>query len=280
MGASAQLTSSSSDRVKSVKALHSRAGRRKAGRFIVEGPQGVRSALSAGVVIHEMYVDDNARAGIFDVIDEAYEAGVEIVTAMPHVLAAMGETDHPQGVIAVCSLLDTFTLADVLETAAPIVILDQVADPGNVGTIIRTADAVGAAGVLLTPGCADIHNGKVVRATAGSLFHVPVVSDLPMADIIAGVHDAGRALAVATWDGEEGLFEAADSRMVCHRTCWVIGSEAHGVGHEAREAADITVRIPMAEGIESLNAGVSASVVLYVIAHAARSGVFGPRGFR
>ena len=84
----------------------------------------------------------------------------------------------------------------------------------------------------------------------------------------------------STGDGDEGLFEAVDSRMVCPRTCWVIGSEAHGVSEEACQAADIAVRIPMAPTAESLNAAVSASVILYVLAHGARSGAFGPNGFR
>jgi len=274
------LTSTASDRVKAVRALHSRAGRRKARAFLVEGPQAVRAALDSGVVVHEIYVDHDALSSFPDVVDRAEQEQIPLTTAEPHVIAAMGETDHPQGVLAVCSLLDSSRLAEVLAIEAPVVILDRVADPGNVGTIIRTAEAVGAAGVILTPECADIHGGKVVRATTGSLFRVPVVPDVPMADVIAAVRAEGRALAVAMGAGEESLFEAVDSRMVCPRTCYVIGSEAHGVGEEAVAAADVTVRIPMAPGAESLNAAVSAAVILYVLAHGARSGAFGPNGFR
>lgn len=192
----------------------------------------------------------------------------------------MSETKHSQGVLAVCDQLPGADLDAVLAVPAPVLILDGVSDPGNVGTILRTAEAVGASAVVLTSGCADIHNGKVIRSTTGSVFRVPVVLDVAMADVIAAVRRAGRALVVATGDGEEDLFTAVDSRMACPRACWVIGSEAHGVGDEAVEAADLSVRIPMAEGVESLNAAVSAAAILYVLAHGARSGAFGPHGFR
>lgn len=275
-----RLTSTASERVKAVRALGTRQGRRKAGRFIVEGPQAIRSALSAGVVIEELYLDDDARGSFPDIVADAEARGVRLMSADARVLSAMAETATPQGVLAVCGLLDGADIEDVLAIPAPVLILDRVADPGNVGTILRTAEAVGAAGVVLTPGCADIHNGKVVRSTTGSMFRIPVVTEMAMADAIAAVRRAGRALLVATGDGDEDLFSAVDSRMACPRACWVIGSEAHGVGDLARAEADLSVRIPMAEGVESLNAGVSAAAILYVLAHGARSGAFGPRGFR
>jgi TrmH family RNA methyltransferase len=274
------LTSTSSDRVKAVRALHSRSGRRKAGRFVVEGPQAVSSALDAGVPVHELFVDEHARIAFSDLVDRAAGTGARIVTAEPHVMVAMGETEHPQGVLAVCALLPGASLDEILGAPAPVLILDRVADPGNVGTILRTAEAVGVAGVLLTPECADVHGGKVVRATTGSLFRVPVLADIPMAEIIAGVRAHGRPLAVATGDGGESLFDAVDSGVVSPLTCFVIGSEAHGVGEEARAAADVCVRIPMVASVESLNAAVSAAVILYVLAHGARSGAFGDAGFR
>ncbi len=275
-----RLTSIASDRVKAVRALHSRQGRRKAGLFVVEGPQSVRSALTAGVVVQDLYLDDDAREAFPDIIEDAENRGVRPLWADARVLAAMAETESPQGVIAVCELLEGADIDEVLAVMAPVLILDRVADPGNVGTILRTAEAVGAAGVVLTQGCADIHNGKVVRSTTGSMFRVPVVTEISMEAAIAAVRRAGRALVVATGDGDEDLFSAVDSRMACPRACWVIGSEAHGVGDEARAEADLSVRIPMAEGVESLNAGISVAAILYVLAHGARSGAFGPHGFR
>jgi RNA methyltransferase, TrmH family len=262
-----RISSASSDRVKAVRALHSRSGRRKAGRFVVEGPQAVRSALLAGVVIHELVVADDAGAACADLVDEASSRGITVIEASPAALSAMGETEHPQGVLAVCDLLPAVDLDAVMAVDRSILVLDGVSDPGNVGTAIRSADACGAGGVILGPGCVDPHNGKVVRATVGSLFHLPVVPHATMDDIVAAARRHQRALVVLAGDGDEDLFAAVSARMVCRRTCWVVGSEAHGVGPEARAAADLTVRIPMIGRAESLNAGVAASVALYVTAY-------------
>jgi TrmH family RNA methyltransferase len=150
----------------------------------------------------------------------------------------------------------------------PVVVLEAVSDPGNVGTVIRTADAAGAAGVILLEGCADPHNGKVVRSTAGSLFHLPIATGRALGEVVAAARRHGRAIAVATGDAEADLFTSAARGEVGVSTVWLIGSEAHGVSGEARAAADLAVRIPMAGGAESLNAAVAASVCLYVAAFA------------
>lgn len=259
-----RITSTASDRVKAVRALHGRAGRRKAGRFVVEGPQAVRSALAAGVVTRDLFTVDDAGAAFPDLVDAAVAAGVPVTLVSPGVLAAMAETDRPQGVLAVCDLLPEVDLAAAMAADGPVVVLDALTDPGNVGTVIRTAHAAGAAAVVLAPGCADPHNGKVVRSTAGSLFGIPIAVGVPVEDAAAAAHAAGRSVVVATGDAEADLFTAVADGRVGPRTCWVIGSEAHGVGETARTVADGAVRIPMADGPESLNAAVAAAVVLYV----------------
>ena len=264
-----RITSTASDRVKAVRALHSRSGRRKAGRFVVEGPQGVRSALAAGVVIRDLFTVDDAGAAFPGLLEAAHAAGVPVTHVTPQVLAALAETDQPQGVLAVCDLLPAVDLAAAMSADGPVVVLDALTDPGNVGTVIRTAHAAGAAAVVLTPGCADPHNGKVVRSTAGSIFGVPVAVGVPVEEAAAAAHAAARTVAVATGDAREDLFAAVAAGRVGARTCWVIGSEAHGVGEAARAAADVAVRIPMADGPESLNAAVAAAIVLYVTSYGA-----------
>ena len=269
MAPAPRLTSASSDRVKAVRALHSRAGRRKARRFVVEGPQAVRSALEgldAGVVVRDLFLDDDAGISHADLVQLADAAGIRVTTATPTVLAAMSDTDHPQGILAVCDLLTEGELDAVMTAPGPVVVLEALSDPGNVGTVIRTADAAGAAGVVLTPGSADIHNGKVVRSTAGSLFHLPVLPDVPLADIAAAAHRHGRSVVVTAGQGADDLFAVAGDGRVGPQTCWVIGSEAHGATPQALAAADLTVRVPMAGRAESLNAAVAAAVVLYVTA--------------
>ena len=271
MSPSQRVTSVKSDRVTAVRTLHTRQGRRKTGRFVVEGPQSVRSALAAGVVIRDLFMDDDAGVAFPDIVSEAIGAGRSVTWATREVLVAMGETSQPQGVLAICDLLPEGDLAAVMAAPGPVLLLDQLTDPGNVGTIIRTADAVGAAGILLTDGSADVHNGKVVRSTAGSLFHLPVVSHVDIFEVASAARAQGRTVAAATGDADVDLFEAVAAGRVGDRTCWIVGAEAHGVSEQGRAAADLAVRIPMAGRAESLNAAVAAAVVLYVTAYQAAS---------
>jgi TrmH family RNA methyltransferase len=258
------VTSIRSDRVTVVRALHARQGRRKAGRFLIEGPQSVRSAFAAGVLLHDLFVAEDTGGALSDLIDAARQAGVRLTWVTSPVMSAMAETPHPQGVLAIADLLPESGLDTVMSAPGPVIVLEAVSDPGNVGTVIRTADACGAAGVLLTPESADVHGGKVVRSTAGSLFHLPVVPAVPVADAVAAAHRHGRSVAVATGEATTDLFTATRSGEVTDRTCWIVGSEAHGVSQESRDLADVTIAIPMTGRAESLNAAVAAAVVLYV----------------
>lgn len=251
-----------------VRSLHGRAGRLKAGRFIVEGPQAVRSAIASGVRVRDVYVDADHADDFADLVGGAESLGARTTRVTASVMSAMAETQHPQGILAVCDLLPARDLSSVMSASGPVVVLDSVSDPGNVGTIIRTADAICAAAVILSPDCADVHSGKVVRSTAGSLFHLPVLSGWSIVDVAKAAHEAGRSVAVATGDGDLDLFAAADSRAVTDHTCWIIGSEAHGVSETARVVADVAVAIPMTGPLESLNASVAAAVLLYVTRHA------------
>lgn len=260
----ASITSVRSDRVTSVRRLHDRSGRRKSGRFVVEGPQAVQAAVDAGANIQEVFIDVEASPAIL-AMASVVPSPVTWVT--PGVVQAMSETTTPQGIIAVCAMPEPMPIEEALRRSGPVVILDGVSDPGNVGTMIRTAHAAGAACVLLTPGCADPFNGKVVRATAGSIFGLPVLPDLAISTIVPHVKAARRALAVTSGGADEDLFNAVAARLVCPRTCWVIGSEAHGVSQEALEAAHVSVRIPMLAGPESLNAAAALAIVLYVTAY-------------
>jgi RNA methyltransferase, TrmH family len=250
-----------------VRALHSRRGRVKAGSFLVEGPQAVDAALQSGASVTEVFVLDSdvswARA--------AESRGVRVTRVAPEVMDAMAQTEQPQGVLAVCPLLVSASLESIMNRPGPILVLESLSDPGNVGTAVRTADAVGAAGVIVTLDSADIHNGKVVRATAGSLFHLPIATGASVEDISSAAHAASRSIAVATADGAIDLFEAVDSGVVGHSTVWLVGSEAHGVSALARTCADLTVTIPMTGPAESLNAAVAAAIVLYVTRHGERT---------
>lgn len=263
----ASLTSVRSERVVAVRRLHDRSGRRKSGRFLVEGPQAVAAAFAAGIEVHEVFVDVDAGGAVMSIADQS---PTQVTWTTSQVLVAMGETQSSQGILATCANLTAPELSDVMHRPGQVVVLDAVSDPGNVGTIIRTADATGAAAVILTDGCADPHNGKVVRSTAGSLFHVPVLTGASVADVIAAAHGSGRqVLALA---GEGAVDVTAISAAELATACWIVGSEAHGVSPGARSGADRVVAIPMAGHAESLNAGVAASVALYAsVLQAART---------
>lgn len=264
-----RVTSVKSDKVIAVRGLQTRQGRRKTGRFLVEGPQAVTSAVAAGIPIHELFVEEDAGGSFSSVIVEAEASGARVSLVTAPVMAAMAQTQTPQGLLAVCALLPEGDLDALMAGDGVVVVLEAIADPGNVGTVIRTADAVGAAGVVLTPDTADVHSDKVVRSTAGSLFHLPVLRGRVIEEVAAAAHAHGRAVAVLGGEYATDLFTAIDDGSVSGRTVWVVGNEAHGASPEARSAADLTVRIPMSGRAESLNAAVAAAAVLYVSAYAA-----------
>lgn len=254
------LTSRTSPQVTAVRALHTARGRAEAGLFVVEGPQGVREAVGSGARIDTVFVTPEAAGRWADLVDAARAQEAAVLGAVGTVIDAMAETATPQGILAVCEIPQA-GMDDVLAASGPVILLDQVSDPGNAGTIIRTADAVGAAGVVITAGGVDAYNGKCVRATAGSIFHLPVVAGIDAASAVAAMRAEGITVVVATGDAEADLLDWAPHAP--GRLCWALGSEAHGVGAELRGSADAAVRIPMPGRAESLNVATAAAVCLY-----------------
>jgi TrmH family RNA methyltransferase len=159
------------------------------------------------------------------------------------------------------------TLDDVLRDRPRLVtVLCRVADPGNAGTVIRTSDAAGAAAVALTRGSVDPYAGKCVRATAGSLFHLPVITGVTAAPTVNALREAGLTVLAATLDGDD--LDALTDDELQRPTAWVFGSEAHGLDTALESAADRRVRVPIHGGAESLNLAAAAAVCLYASARA------------
>lgn len=273
----ADLTSTRSARVTEVRHLHDRRHRAERGAFVVEGPQAVREGLAHGVL--ELYLTEPAALRYPEFLEEARGSGARISLATEEVLAAMSETRQSQGVIAVSPLV-TRPLAAVTAAARAgaglIVVLDAVSDPGNAGTILRTADAMGADAVIFTEGSVDPHNGKCVRSTAGSLFHVAVAADASVDETLAACREAGFALVTADAHAHQSL-DVADA-LLRQPVAWIFGSEAHGVREEWRAAVTGAVRIPMAGQAESLNLAAAAAICLYATQRA--RGRPGPRSHR
>lgn len=241
--------------------LRTRTGRREAGAFAVEGPQGVREASLEASDLRTVYATASALDRFPDIIANARSKRAEVIVVTDAVIDAMTETRAPQGIIAVCGLVETALEEVVRPGATMVVALESAADPGNVGTIIRTADAAGADGVVLTRGSTDPFSGKVVRATAGSVFHLPIVEPVELSSLVSRARGAGMALVVATGDGEHDLLEWIDEAPAS--MCWTFGTEAHGVSDELRAAADVRIRIPILGRAESLNVASAVAVCLF-----------------
>lgn len=185
-------------------------------------------------------------------------------------LGSLSETVTPQGVVAVCEFLDVDVSAILESRPRLLAACASVRDPGNAGTVIRCADAAGAQGVVMAGESVDAYNGKAVRASAGSLFHLPLAVEADPADVVRRAGEAGLLVLATSSDGELDLDDAVDDRLLARPTAWLFGNEAHGLAPELAGLADHRVRIPIHGRAESLNLATAAAVCLYASARSHR----------
>jgi len=263
------LTNPRAERVRRVAALARRAVRTRERAFLVEGPQGVREAVRYRPdLVRDVYVDPDVVDRFPEILEDAREAGLFVHPATREVLAAMGDAATSQGVVAVCRMLDV-PLAEVLASGPrTLAVLAHVRDPGNAGTVLRCADASGADAVVLTEASVDVYNPKVVRSTAGSLFHVPVVVGVPVEEVLRAAHEAGLRTHAADGVGDVVLTDAE----LTSPHAWIFGNEAWGLEPEVREACTDVVRVPIHGRAESLNLAMAATVCLYESARSRPAG--------
>jgi TrmH family RNA methyltransferase len=232
----------------------------------------VREAITCGAVV-ELFGTVDAYGRHRELVAAAHEAGAPVWPVTEAALGALADTVTPQGLVAVCRQLHR---TDVVEILAPttklVVVLAGIADPGNGGTILRTADAAGAEAVVFPDGSVDPYNGKCVRASAGSLFHVDLVRGGSPERTVRALSAAGLTVLAADAHGPSDLDERIDSGALAAPTAWLFGSEAHGLPAELAELADARVRVPMHGRAESLNLAAAAAVCLYASARALRQG--------
>ncbi|HEX7660020.1 MAG TPA: RNA methyltransferase [Pseudonocardiaceae bacterium] len=256
-------------RVVAARRLTRRAGRTH--QFLAEGPQAVREALAAGAV-HELFVTEATQQRYPELVRAADH--VSLITE--RAAASLSETVTPQGIIAVCDLLDQplDTVVAGTDRRAPrlVAVLVGVADPGNAGTALRIADAAGADAVLLAGDTVDPHNGKCVRASAGSLFHVPFARARAIEDALNACRAAGLRLVAADGHARDDLDTALDDPgdPLAEPTAWLFGNEAHGLSREVLDAAGTALRVPIHGQAESLNLAAAVAVCLYASARAQR----------
>lgn len=258
-----------SPRVRAVAKLTKRTARQETGLYLLEGPQAAREALAYRPdTLVELYATPTAWDKHQDLREIAADAGVEVIFAAEPVLDAMADTVTPQGIVAVARQVPT-SVRDIFDDAPQlIVICEEVRDPGNLGTIIRAADAVGADAVVLTGRTVDLYNPKVVRATTGSLFHLPVAVGVDLESTIGRARSAGLRVIAADVGGEDFL---AHRQTLAEPTAWVFGNEARGLESEALALVDLSLKLPIYGLAESLNLATAASVCLYESAFAQRA---------
>ncbi|HEY3529956.1 MAG TPA: RNA methyltransferase [Nocardioides sp.] len=259
------VLTSRSGRVKEAGKLSRRSVRTERRLFLADGPKAVEGALERGVVV-ELF---------------ATAAAAERYAALPggaprtsyvddRALASLSDSVTPAGIVAVCSFLDVPTEQAVDTGPAPglVTIAADVRDPGNAGTLIRTTDALGGHAVVLAGRSVDLYNPKTVRASVGSLFHLPVALELDPSVAVERARAAGLTVLAADGDGELTLDDA--EALLAGATAWLFGNEAWGLPVELAALADHRVRIPITGRAESLNLSTAAAICLHETARARR----------
>ncbi|MFF3348583.1 TrmH family RNA methyltransferase [Streptomyces sp. NPDC002779] len=265
------LISPRSPRVSAARRLGKRNFRGKERLFLAEGPQAVREAAGHDGTLVELFATVEAAERYADIIGEARTAGARVHLASEDVIADISTTVTPQGLVGICRFLDT-PFEEILAARPRLVaVLAHVRDPGNAGTVLRCADAAGAEAVVLTDASVDLYNPKAVRASVGSLFHLPVAVGVPVERAVAGLKDAGVRILAADGAGADDLDDELDKGTMGGPTAWVFGNEAWGLPEETRALADAVVRVPIHGKAESLNLATAAAVCLYASARAQRA---------
>jgi len=265
-----ELTSVRSPRVKAARQLGKRALRLRARSFLAEGPQAVGEALARGGVVTELFLTAAARSRHAGLAAQASRQGAAVHPVSGEVMAELAQTITPQGILAVCQFVDVPLSA--LTAAAPrlVAILANVRDPGNAGTVLRTADAAGADGVVFSDASVDPYNSKCVRASAGSIFHLDLVQGGPVAEVVAGLRAAGLRVLAADGSSGQSLDQVEPRGVLSEPTAWLFGNEAWGLPADLLALADETVAVPIYGQAESLNLAAAAAVCLYASARAQR----------
>lgn len=235
--------------------------------FVAEGAKVVEAALASGARIEAVYVESDAltSSSLGDLCAKAQEKGVRVIGLERGVIARIADAATPQPILAVVNYLDR-PLGQVM-TGVVLVLVD-VRDPGNIGAIVRSSDGAGVNAVILCDGCGDIYNPKTVRASAGSLFHLPIVRGGTREAVIASLKERGFVTMATLSRGGEDYDEVA----LVEPLAVVFGNEARGLDEETVALCDRQLTIPIAGGAESLNVAMAATIVTFEIARRRRHG--------
>lgn len=270
-----KFTGEFTGQLRKISQLYKRSQRIAFEQAVVEGPQSVRELLRfAPELIRDVYVTEQALHTHPDINELLIRVDPYTHVLSPEVFARL--STNAQGFLAHINIPDEEPLADVLGKAKLLLCAIELSDPGNLGTIIRSADAMGAEGVILGIGSVEATNPKALRSTAGSFFHIPIIEDELIPTVIEQAHEAGFQVLIADGRGELDLGELSDQAAtrasvgnavdLRKPTMWLLGNEAHGFTEEQLAWADARVRVPMWGSSESLNVAMATTICLYASA--------------
>lgn len=238
---------------KETKKLKDRRNRNKQKKYLIEGFRLVEEALKANANIETIFYIDDIEDKATDIISK-YNYNGKVFKLNKNLFLEICETENPQGLLAVVFMNDTNKVLN----GEFYLLCDKVQDPGNLGTIIRTAHASGIDGIILTKGTVDIYNDKTIRSTMGSIFYVPIIQDEDLS-VVKDLKEKGFSIVATSLEGKNDFFdEDLTGKIVI-----TVGNEGNGVSNEVYDISDKKVKIPMPGGAESLNVGVATSIILY-----------------
>ena len=238
---------------KNTKKLKERRYRTKENKYIIEGFRLVQEAFKAQCNIEYLIVNEHGKDKINDYLEE-YLDNIKIYQLKDELFSQVVSTENPQGIIAVVNINNSANNID----GDFYLLCDKVQDPGNLGTIIRTAHAAGVNGIILTKGTVDIYNDKTIRSTMGSIFYVPIIYDNDLS-FLMNLKSEGFSLVATSLEESRNFFDEDLSGKVILS----VGNEGNGISNEIFDLADKKVKIPMPGGAESLNVGVATSIILF-----------------
>lgn len=257
------ITSSSNPKIKEIKGLKRKKERWQKKLYLIEGVKIIEEYIKwVGVPEYILFSDELFSVTGGEELLKKIGNCHELIKIPNNLLRELTDTENPQGILGVAKFNDTKYEELLKGKNKFVIILDELQDPGNVGTIIRTADAFGASGVVLTNNCVDVYNPKVVRATMGSLFHIPIVFADNKIDIISRFKNDDITIYSTSLEGEKYIHETDLTENIAI----IIGNEANGVSNELIKISDYLIKIPMCGKAESLNAAVASSVAMYEVA--------------
>lgn len=257
------LDNPKSDRIKGISRLNQKDARTESGLFLLDGPQGLKELVSRPKLAREVFTTEQAAERYASELSELEAFGVSVTLVSERVMEKLSETKSPQGIVAVVSQLHVDLDQALAKKPRLVAVLDQARDPGNAGTILRAADAAGVDLVIFTKDSVDAYNPKLIRSTAGSIFHVAVSIEAEASSIVSKLKAAGLQVWATAMSGESVTSLRSE---LAAPTAWIFGNEAHGVSQGLLDAADRSVSLPIYGQAESLNLAMAASVCLYASA--------------